>query len=154
MTRIKAGGTGASGTVQAAGLGVTVSAGKIAHQAMGDLAGKIAGSIGDALGLTGAGGADQWQGNSNDPYDIEEVVEELASGIGGTASEAGELSRALHGFVQESAALFAARPESRSLAFLHTVINEGSSGSDVVASLSAVSQHIEATTMLLRGAIR
>jgi hypothetical protein len=154
MTRIKAGGTSASGAAQAVGLGASASAGKVAHQAMGDLAGKMAGSIGNALGVTGISGTDQWQGNSNDPYDIEEMVEELASGIGGTASEAGELSRALHAFVQESAALFAARPESRSLAFLHTVINEGSSGSEAIASLSSVSKHVDAATMLVRGAIR
>jgi hypothetical protein len=155
MTRIKAGGTSASGAAQAVGMGVSLSAGKVAQQVMGDLAGKMAGSIGDALGLIGISGADQWKGNSNDPYDIEDIVEELASGIGGNASEAGELSRALHAFVQESAALFAARPESRSLAFLQTVINEGSdSGSDVIASLSAVSQHVDAATILLRGVIR
>jgi hypothetical protein len=152
MTRIKAGGTGA---IQGAGLGASSpSSGAVAQQAMGDLAGKMAGSLSGALGLIGADGADQWQGNGTDPYEIDELVEELASDIGGTASEAGELSRALHAFVQESAALFAARPESRSLAFLRTVINEGSSDSDAIASLSAVSRHVDTATTLLRGGIR
>ncbi len=154
MTRIKAGGNSAAGAVQAAGGGAGgPSAGAVAQAAMSGLAGKMATSIGGALGLMGNGGADQWQGNGNDPYGIEDLVEELQQDIGGSASETGELSRALHAFVQESAALFAARPESRSLAFVRTVIGERDS-SDAVVSLAAVSRHVVAATAALRGSMR
>lgn len=110
-------------------------------------------SIGTALGLTG-GEADQWRGNGNDPYEIDDMVEALSAELGGNASDAGELSRAFHAFVQESAALFAARPESRSLAYMQSVISEPASDVNAVASLQAISQHVETATTALRGAIR
>lgn len=153
MTRIRTGGSGASVAVQATGHGGGSSAGAAAHQAMTDLAGKMAASINDALGLTG-GETGQWQGNGNDPYDIEQMVDALAAEFGGSASEVGELSRALHAFVQESAALFAARPESRSLSFIRAVIGEGATGSDSVANLSTVTRHVDAATTGLHGSIR
>lgn len=154
MTRIRSGGPAATGALQAAGLGTAPSASAVAQSAMTDLAGKIASSVGGAFGLTGSDSADQWQGNSNDPYDIEELVESLVSGVGGSASEAGELSRALHAFVQEGAALFAARPESKSLMFLSSVIGHDGSDKTVVLSLTAIAQHVDAATNLLRGAVR
>jgi N-acetylglucosamine-6-phosphate deacetylase len=153
MTRIRAGGTGASAAVQAGGHGTTPPAGVIAQRAMTEVAGKMAASINDALGLAG-GETGQWQGNGNDPYEIEQMAEALATELGGSASEIGELSRALHAFVQESAALFAARPESRSLAFIQTVIGEGLIENGAIADLPAVTRHIDAATTGLHGAIR
>ncbi len=152
MARIGTRGSGAASAVQGAASAGGASAGAVAGQAMAGLAGKMAASIGGALGLTGSA-TGQWQGNGNDPYEIEELVEALASEIGGTAADAGELSRALHGFVQESASLFAARPESRSLAFLNTVISEAF-GSDTAATLAAVSQQVDAATIRLRTPVR
>ncbi|MGL5837621.1 MAG: hypothetical protein ACRCY3_03880 [Sphingorhabdus sp.] len=154
MTRIKAGGSGAISAAQAAGSSAGASAGAIAQQAMTGLAGKMAASVGGALGLTGNAGADQWQGNGKDPYQIEDLVEELTASIGGSASEAGELSRAFHAFVQEGAALFAARPESRSLTFVHSVIGNIDRDGGAVVSLAAVSHLVDSATTALRGAVR
>lgn len=132
-----------------ASLGNTASAGSAAHTAMSMVAGKVAKSITQALNLTQDQSAGQWQGNNNDPYEIEELTEALAKNLGGSASDAGELSRALHEFVQESAALFAARPESRSLAMLQSAI-DGRNIGDTAATLPAVVQHIDAATVALR----
>jgi hypothetical protein len=152
MTRIRTGGSGASAAIPAIGHGGGFSAGALARRAMTDLAGKMAASINDALGLTG-GETGQWQGNSNDPYEIEQMVEAIATELGGTASEVGELSRALHAFVQESAALFAARPESRSLSYIRSVIGEGATGGESMANLATVTRHIDAATTGLQDAI-
>ena len=149
MTNIRSGITGATSGAQAVSLGNNNTAGNVAHAAMSTVAGKMAGSISSALNLTNDNSADQWQGNGNDPYEIDEMAEALAKELGGSASDVGELSRALHEFVQESASLFAARPESRSLAFLQSIIqNKGNH--DTAATLPAVAKQIDAATSELR----
>ncbi len=149
MTNIRSGATGASSGVQAVNLGNNSSAGHVAHAAMSTLAGKMAGSISSALNLTNDQSADQWQGNGNDPYEVDEMAEALAKELGGSASDVGELSRALHEFVQESAVLFTARPESRSLAFLQSVIQD-KGDRNTAATLPAIAKQIDAATSDLR----
>jgi hypothetical protein len=149
MTNIRSGSTGASSGVQATSLSNNTSAGSVALTAMSTVAGKMAGSISNALNLTNEQSADQWQGNGNDPYEIDEMAEALSKELGGSASDVGELSRALHEFVQESAALFAARPESRSLALLQSIIRDKGEH-DTAATLSAVAKQIDAATSELR----
>jgi hypothetical protein len=152
MTRIGANQTAASGALRAAGAGG--SSGSAAQGAMLNLAGKMAASVNSVLRLTGEDAADQWQGNGSDPYEIEQMVKELADAHDGGASDIGELSRALHAFVQESAALFIARPESRSLAYLQSVIGQSYISGGSAKSLSAISKHVDAATTALRGAVR
>jgi hypothetical protein len=149
MTSIRAGGPAASGSVQGASLGGAMSSGALARAVMNDVAGKMAGSISSALDLTNAEGTDQWQGNGSDPYNVDEMVASLADELGGSASDVGNLSRALHDFIQNSAALFAARPESRSLAILNSIISVKAEP-DGAASLASIATHIDAATSDLR----
>ncbi len=125
------------------------SAGAAASSAMGSIAGKMAGNIAQALRLAGDDNAEPWSGNSNDPYDIEELVGAMAKELKGGPSDVGELSRALHAFVQEGAAYFAARPESRSLGKLADLIT-AESGSTQDASLRSVASIIDGATLRLR----
>jgi hypothetical protein len=122
MTRIGSNATGATGAVGGANAGGGPTAGAVAGSLMTGLAGKMAQTIGSAFNLVGNDATDAWQGNANDPYEIAELVAELSQDVQGSPADAGELSRALHSFVQESATLFAARPESRSLTRLQDVI--------------------------------
>jgi hypothetical protein len=126
MTRIGSNATGAAGAISAAAGGNGPTAGAVAGSLMTGLAGKMAQNIGSALKLVGNESTDAWQGNANDPYEIAELVAELSKDVNGSPADAGELNRALHSFVQESAAMFAARPESRSLTNLQQAIAQAS----------------------------
>ena len=152
MTRI--GNTTTNATVSVGGTagGGTPSSGALAATVLTGLAGKMANAVSGALNLTGGDAAGSWQGNGNDPYDIEELVAELSDQVDGSPADAGELSRALHGFVQESAALFLARPESRSLTQLQSVI-AGIADSDAAASLSSLTKNVDAATDALGSGI-
>ncbi len=149
MNRISSTSAGATSAVGGAGQGNPPSSGALAGAVLGGLAGKMAGNIGAALNLAGNGGTDAWQGNGNDPYAISEIAEELSGQLGGSPSEVGDLSRALHAFVQESASLFAARPESRSLARLNDVINHISGGADQ-ANMGSLIGKVDSATALLQ----
>jgi hypothetical protein len=122
MTRIGSNATGATGAVGASNAGGGPTAGAVAGSLMTGLAGKMAQAIGGALNLVGNDSTGAWQGNGNDPYEIAELVAVLSQDVQGSPADAGDLTRALHSFVQESATLFAARPESRSLARLQDAI--------------------------------
>lgn len=158
MTGIRSGGS-AAGNVQAAALGGAAlagapsagasSAGAVAQAVMSDIVGKMAGSISSALNLANADAAGQWQGNGSDPYQVDEMTESLAEQLGGSASDIGNLSRSLHEFVQEGAALFVARPESRSLDILKSAIDD-SAQLEIAASLASVAAQIDAATSDLR----
>jgi hypothetical protein len=124
-------------------------AGAVAGGAMGSIAGKMAGNIAKALRLSGEETTEPWSGNNSDPYDIEELVRAMAQELEGGPSDVGALSRALHGFVQEGAAYFAARPESRSLAKLAALIGT-ETGSIVPANLRSVAAIVEGATSRLR----
>jgi hypothetical protein len=115
---------------------------------MTSLAGKVANNIGQSLNLIGNGSTDAWQGNANDPYEIAELVAELSGDVTGSPAEAGELTRALHSFVQESAALFGARPESESLKKLQTAIGAVSSNGGT-ATFAALTQRVESATQAI-----
>ncbi len=122
MTRIGTGAGNAARAVGGAAAGGGASPGAVASALMSNLAGKMAKNIGSALKLGGNENAGSWQGNSNDPYEIAELIAEMTQDAKGSASDVGELSRALHHFVQESASMFAARPESQSLTRLQQAI--------------------------------
>jgi hypothetical protein len=145
MTRI---GSSAANAIGATSGGGGTSAGAMAGSLMSGLAGKMAQNIGSALNLVGNDASDAWQGNPNDPYEIAELVAGLGEDVAGNPAEAGELTRALHSFVQESAVLFAARPQSSSLARLNAIIarvsiNGGS------ATYSALTQKVDTATQSL-----
>jgi hypothetical protein len=116
---------------------------------MGSIAGKMAGNIAQALRLANDDSAEPWSGNGNDPYDIEDMVGEMAKELKGGPSDIGELSRALHAFVQEGAAYFAARPESRSLGKLADLITAQSVSTEE-ASLRSVASIVDNATLRLR----
>lgn len=126
MTRIGSNAAGAASAVGSTTSGSGPTAGAVAGSLMSGLAGKMAQNIGSAFKLIGNDSTGAWQGNANDPYEIAELVAELSENVEGSPADAGKLSRALHSFVQESATLFAARPESRSLAYLQQVIDKAS----------------------------
>jgi hypothetical protein len=146
MTRIGSPSTTAANAVGgAAASGGAPTTGSLAGTLMTALAGKMAQNIGSALRLAGNENSGAWQGNGNDPYEIDELVAELAKDVGGSPTDAGELNRALHAFVQESAALFAARPESRSLIQLQSVIANLSADAEK-PTLSGLAQKVDAAT--------
>jgi hypothetical protein len=116
---------------------------------MSGLAGKMVQNIGSALRLTGNDATGSWQGNPNDPYEIAELVANLAHDVKGSPADAGELSRALHSFVQESASLFTARPESRSLAHLQQMIEQASGGGGAL-TYASLTQKVNTATKALQ----
>jgi hypothetical protein len=126
--------------------------GAVASRALGGIAGKMADTISSALALGGEEDEPDFSQGGNDPYDIEEMVEELANELPGGPTERGALSRSLHEFVQEGAALFLARPESRSLAFIERVIASGQNN-DAPADLASVTNAIDHATIKIKAAI-
>ncbi len=148
MTRIGTGASGATGAVGSTAAASSPTAGAVAGSLMTGLAGKMAQNIGNAFKMPGHESADAWQGNPNDPYEIAELVEALSQDVQGSPADAGELTRALHGFVQESATLFAARPESRSLAHLQQVIAHASDNGGT-ATYATLTQKVNAATQLI-----
>ncbi len=146
MTRVGSSSVGNANAVGGAGASSNgPTAGALAGSLMSGLAGKMAQNIGSALRLAGNENAGSWQGNGNDPYEIDELVADLAKDVTGSPTDAGELNRALHAFVQESAALFAARPESRSLMQLQAVITQMSENGGK-PTLSGLAQKVDAAT--------
>jgi hypothetical protein len=114
---------------------------------MGTLSGRVAGSIGRALRLVdeeGEGGR-QGGGQHDDPYEIAELVDQLSKEIRGNAVAIGLVSRSLHEFAHEVAALMMARPQSSSLSYLERLIAEqdATKGEANMAELAAI---IEKTT--------
>jgi hypothetical protein len=153
MTKIGSGATGVGGGIAATGVSAVQSSagtatGQIASAAMSAVASKITKTIGKALNLLGQEQTGSWQGNPNDPYEIAELVARLSAEMDGNANDIGELERALHGFAQESAALFTARPESASLIKLQRVIEKTSSDGNP-ASFAAVTRSIDQATLAL-----
>jgi hypothetical protein len=127
--------------------------GQVASRTLAGVAGKMAGTISSALALTGEQEEpDYSQGGGGDPYDIEDIVEELASELAGGPKERGALTRSLHAFVQEGAALFLARPESRSLAFIENVISN-EQNNDQPADMASVADAIDVATVKIKAVI-
>ncbi len=153
MSNIQGPNLGNIGAVAAAQSPVAKKAGPVASRALAGIAGKMAGTISSALALTGEQEEPDYnQGGGSDLYDIDDVVEELASELSGGPKERGALTRSLHAFVQEGAALFIARPESRSLAFIESVIANGQSN-DQPADMASVTDAIENATTKIKASI-
>jgi hypothetical protein len=147
MTNISIGNIGATTSVGGVGSSGGQTTGALARAMMTTLASKVAQNIGNAFNLPGTG-TSPWQGNGNDPYEIAELVDSLKGEVQGSPAEAGELSRALHAFVQESAALFAARPESASLQVVQSAVAQMSS-SGGAPTLAGLTQKIDGATHLI-----
>jgi hypothetical protein len=153
MTKISLGNIGATTSVGGVGgSGAGQSTGALAGAMMSSLAAKVAQNIGNALNLPGTG-ASPWQGNGNDPYEIAELVDSLKGEVQGTPADAGELSRALHAFVQESAALFAARPESGSLQQLQNAVAQMSANGGT-PTLAGLTKKIDGATQVIGSGAR
>ncbi len=91
-------------------------------------------------------------GTASDAYGVEDLAAELVQAMGGGAKERGEVARALHGFVSEGAALFAARPESGSVERLSAAIagaqSDRAAGSDldrVIGTIDDAVRRLQAT---------
>ena len=132
------------------GLSAKRSSSAAASSVMGKLSGRVAGSIGRALRLVEEEREDRQQGGQHDdPYEIAELVEELSKEIPGNSVDAGLVSRSLHEFAYEVAALVMARPQSSSFHFLERLIAEqdATKGDANMAELAAI---IEKTTAKLQ----
>jgi hypothetical protein len=153
VTNIQGPNLGNIGAIASVQTPIAKKAGPMASRVLAGVAGKMAGTISSALALTGEQEEPDYnQGGNSDPYDIEDVVEELATELSGGPKERGALTRSLHAFVQEGAALFIARPESRSLAFIESVISNGQNN-DQPADMSSVTDAIDTATSKLKAAI-
>ncbi len=147
---------GGSSPINATAIGAIAADSKkttkdVASAVMGAVSGRVAGSISNALRLIGDE-EDQHQsggGQQDDPYAIEELVSALTDEIAGTAAATGYVSRCLHEFAQEAAALIAARPESRSLAYLQSLV-AGQDGGTGEANMTDLAAAIANTTAKLR----
>jgi hypothetical protein len=81
-----------------------------AAAAMATIANRVVTTLTRELGLTDRGRS---TGNlAGDIYGVDSLATELAAALGGTPADAGRLSRALHEFAGEAAALLAAKPRS------------------------------------------
>jgi hypothetical protein len=152
MTKISTGSIGATTSLSGIGSTTGQTTGALAGAMMTSLASKVAQNIGSAFNLPGTG-TSPWQGNGNDPYEIAELVDSLKGEVQGSPAEAGELSRALHAFVQESAALFAARPESASLQQVQSAVAQMSSDGGA-PTLAGLTQKIDGATHVIGAGAR
>lgn len=115
-----------------------------AASAMSQVAGRVAQAMTQEFGLAEIDPRDRYTGGTaSDAYGVDEMAAELSNALGGVPADRGRLARALHDFVQEGAALVAARPESRSLEKLETAIAASADsarggGRDVDRALSAI----------------
>jgi hypothetical protein len=133
------------------GSGGAGGAGSLADGAMNAVAGRVATALAKELRLT-RDDRDAGQGGSNsDPYAIDALAQELSAELGGGPSETGSLSRALHEFAQETAALMGARPESTSVAAIQKAIAAGQGGSTQINTVADVIAMIDATSHRISG---
>jgi hypothetical protein len=86
-----------------------------AAAALSTLSVRVAQTIAGALGLAERS-AGAPAGGRGDFYGIDALAGELAAALGASPAEAGRLTRALHDYAGEVAALLAARPHSSALA--------------------------------------
>lgn len=81
--------------------------------------------------------------NGEDIYDIRQAARDLTTDLNGKPADEGRLGRSLDGFVQESAALLAARPDAASLDTIARLIrdNDTQNGPETVdRSLGQIDQ--------------
>ncbi len=113
---------------------------------MGGIAGNIASSIASELKLAvDPDGKGKQGGSGQDLYEVEEAASTIATNLGASPAERGQLSKALHKFASEVASLMVAQPGSQSMLKVEralTLAAQGESG----ASISSVLRTIEQTT--------
>lgn len=142
--------TGRSERVSLSGIdGGDGGPGAQATSAMTRIANRVATTLSREFGLVDPDARGGYPGGSaNDAYGVGEIAAELATALGGTPADAGRLSRALHEFAAEAAALIAAKPGSRAVgavAGLHfdLVDSDGRAGStDSDYALAAINAGI------------
>ncbi|MFC4293075.1 hypothetical protein ACFOWX_11680 [Sphingorhabdus arenilitoris] len=134
--------------VGAAGKGA--SANNVAAQEMSGIAGRIGAALSDAFNLVDGDGNGGF-GDSTDPYEIETICDDLQKTYPGSAADRGRLTRSLHDFAIEGAALFAARPEARALSHIQKAIEAAEKAPDVGdASLRTIADAVDRATSLIR----
>lgn len=86
---------------------------ELAGAAMTTLSARVATTMTRELGLADRqGGKGHAGAKAGDLYGVDELASQLNAALGGTPADAGRLSRALHEFTGELAALLAAKPHS------------------------------------------
>jgi hypothetical protein len=150
MTNIQSQSLSGAAAVGKVGAATKRSSSAAASSVMGKLSGRVAGSVGRALRLVEEDRGERQQGGQrDDPYEIEAMVEELSREIPGNTLAVGLVSRSLHEFAHEVAALIMARPQSSSLSFLERLIAEqGATKGE--ANMSELATIIEKTTAKLQ----
>jgi hypothetical protein len=136
-------------TVSAVKLGDTHRVGDGHSGALIQIAGRVASALAKALRLAGEVGSRQSTGSS-DPYQIDEVANELATQMGGNSADAGRIARALHEFAQESASLIGARPHSNSFAAIERAIEKGTSDNGEANTVESAIAAIDRSTGYVR----
>jgi hypothetical protein len=137
-------------TVSAVKLGDTHRVGDGHSGALIQIAGRVASALAKALLLAGEVGSRQSTGSSSDPYQIDEVANELATQMGGNSADAGRIARALHEFAQESASLIGARPHSNSFAAIERAIEKGTSDNGEANTVESAIAAIDRSTGYVR----
>ncbi len=138
----------AAGKVQ---LDTMRSSSAVASSVMGKISGRVAGKISRALQLVDEENEErQHGGQQGDPYAIDELVDALAKELPGNPVALGLVSRSLHEFAHEVAALVMARPQSTSIAYLERLVAE-QDNSFGEANLLDLATIITRTTSKLQG---
>jgi hypothetical protein len=137
------------GGVSKAGKGASAAAGG----AMTAVAGRVATALAKELRLARDERDASHGGSTSDPYAIDALAAELTAEIGGGPSDVGTLSRALHQFAQETAALMGARPESGSVQAISDAITTSKNGDAPVvqANIADIVQLIDRATLRISG---
>lgn len=142
------GGVGPVTSVRGAGSATRTRAGG----AMTVLAGRIAATLGRELDLFDDD--TPRRGHDADPYDVGATARDLNRGLGGGAVDEGRFVRSLADFVTESASLFWARPESRSLAEVDQAIAAAEADARGPETVEGALRSIDRTTALVAGQVR
>jgi hypothetical protein len=112
--------------------------------AMGGIAGNIAASIASELKLAvDPDGKNKQGGNAQDLYEVEEAASTIATNLGATPAERGQLSQALHKFAAEVASLMVAQPGSQSMTKVERALKlavQGEGGASVTSVLRTIEQ--------------
>ena len=109
--------------------------------ALSSLASQVAGRFADALNLASGDQSEKRGRNfiaANDLYEIEQMADELAKELAGSAADKARLAAALHKFAEHSAALMGARPAAYSVQHLSNAIESALTGGDATNITSAL----------------
>ena len=148
---------GVSG-VSPIGLGGASKGGNRTGGALRNLAGKIAGRVAREFRLfEDAEGDDERRDHfreGEDIYDIVGTARDLASDLNARPLDEGMIARSLDGFVQESAALMAARPGAASLDAIARVIVENEGAPDNETLERSIAQIDQTTRGIAEASLR